>query len=56
MKRNLIIAMFILFSTFIEAKNDEFYLKQKSKETIFVWGGDINLKFTQYVRDLKICC
>lgn len=33
----------------------------KKKETIFVWGGDINLKFVQYVVDLtkkenpKIC-
>lgn len=33
----------------------------KQDETIFVWGGDINLKFTQYIADLtkkekpKIC-
>lgn len=34
---------------------------RKQDETIFVWGGDINLKFTQYIADLtkkekpKIC-
>ena len=34
---------------------------EKTNETIFIWGGDINLKFTQYIADLtkkgkpKIC-
>ena len=39
-----------LFSLFLAILNIN-YLNAQEK-TIFVWGGDINLKFTQYIVNL----
>jgi peptidase E len=55
---------FLLFLTFCVIGTKSLNAQQNRKqtdETIFIWGGDINLKFTQYIADLtkkekpKIC-
>ncbi|MFH0735636.1 MAG: peptidase E [bacterium] len=62
MKNKLLLPLLFIFFCFfnfnyITAQNNE----TKNEETIFVFGGDINLKFVQYVTDLtnkqnpKIC-
>jgi peptidase E len=64
MKQNNILLILFIFLTAapierLKAQQDQ-NINEKN-ETIFVWGGDINLKFVQYVADLtkkespKIC-
>jgi len=56
--------LFLLFLIFIVAGTGSLMAQSstsKTEESIFIWGGDINLKFVQYVVDLtkkenpKIC-
>lgn len=59
-----IVLIYFLFLTLCEVGIENLYAQQKREktdETIFIWGGDINTKFVQYIADLtkkenpKVC-
>lgn len=53
MNNKLLLSLFIIFLSFSISSNAEIQITDtKTDETIFVFGGDINYKFVQYVADL----